>query len=134
MSPSIELKQLVPRHSPQLMEQTIPCSLQLQRVDSQFDLQLQRIIFNNSSGAGGRCVLFGTRIPFSNFHPQCFWLQVITYPLLYLMVYSVNAIYCSCLCWWETAYLYLFFNTGCFSDKFPKSSVCLVLRKQTNQL
>lgn len=41
MSPSIELEQLVPRHSPQLMEQTIPCRLQLQRLDSQFDLQLQ---------------------------------------------------------------------------------------------
>lgn len=53
MSPSIELEQLVPRHSAQLMEQTIPCRLQLQPLDSQFDLQLQRIIFNNFSGAGG---------------------------------------------------------------------------------
>lgn len=74
MYPSIELEQLVhvPRHSSQLMEQTIPCRLQLQRLDSQFDLQLQGIIFNNSSGAGGRCVFVGTRIPFSNFHPQSF--------------------------------------------------------------
>ena len=50
---------LIPRHSPQPAEQDNPCFLHVHLFESQFSLQLQRMILRSLSGAAGNSVLIG---------------------------------------------------------------------------
>ncbi|GFO14038.1 canalicular multispecific organic anion transporter 1 [Plakobranchus ocellatus] len=47
-----------------------PCFLHVQRFERQSDLQLHRIIFNRSWGAGGRSVVYGSSLPEDICHPH----------------------------------------------------------------
>ena len=48
--------QLVPLQLPQATEHVNPCFLQVHFLVSQLTLQLQRVIFNNLSGAAGESI------------------------------------------------------------------------------
>ena len=68
----LEFEQLMPRHSPQLAEQSIPCFRHEHLLESQFCLQLHRITFSSFWGAGGNKHLTGISLFSDVYQPH--WL------------------------------------------------------------
>ena len=65
-----ELKQALPRHSPQAGEQSRPCFLQLHQAVLQSTFQLHLTTGRKVSGAGGLSVITGIRVPSVSLYPQ----------------------------------------------------------------